>query len=135
MKVSFALHIWFFAQCAALVVDALEISGKPVKPGPTDLPLRFKLPYDAMHIHGKPFVSCNHPAFKFGCAQMTFPRPYMTVNNRRLLNGASIDKVGEPMEKAPKRSAFLEFALKQGWSVKESAYRGKPLGYRGPGQA
>ena len=35
MKASLTVNIWIFAQFAALIAGALEVSGKPEKPGPT----------------------------------------------------------------------------------------------------
>ena len=93
--------------------------------------MRHRYHYDAMHINGKPFVTCNHPAFKFGCAHMTYPRTFMNQHHK-LIMGAQIEHKNEPISHVAK-DVFLQFAMQQGWSVKRSAYRGKPLGYKGPG--
>ena len=73
------------------------------------VPQRVNLGYDGMHINGKPFVSCNHPAFKFGCAQVTYPRPFMTANDNRVKKATIVHK-GLPMASSPNKDAFLEFA-------------------------
>ena len=99
--------------------------------GLASAPMRHRYHYDAMHINGKPFVTCNHPAFKFGCAHMTYPRTFMNQHHK-LIMGAQIEHKNEPTSHVAK-DAFLQFAMQQGWSVKRSAYRGKPLGYKGPG--
>ena len=57
----------------------------------------------------------------------------MTANDNRLKKATIVHK-GLPMASAPNKDAFLEFAVQQGWSVKPSAYKGKPLGYMGPGE-
>ena len=94
-------------------------------------PMRHRYHYDAMHINGKPFVTCNHPAFKFGCAHMTYPRTFMNQHHK-LIMGAQLS-IKTSLSRTSQKDAFLQFAMQQGWSVKRSAYRGKPLGYKGPG--
>ena len=126
---------------AFLCASALGVVGVSAFPSAQNMqayrvgvvPQRVHLGYDGMHINGKPFVSCNHPAFKFGCAQVTYPRPFMTANDNRVKKATIVHK-GLPMASAPNKDAFLEFAVQQGWSVKPSAYKGKPLGYKGPGE-
>ena len=115
-----------------VIVDKGNFGPNGQRLGLMSAPMRHRYGYDAMHIHGKPFVTCNHPAFKFGCAHMTWPRKYM-AQHQRLINGAQIEHKNEAVSQVPK-DAFLQFAMQKGWSVKRSAYRGKPLGYKGPGQ-
>ena len=115
-----------------VVVDKGNFGPNGQRLGLMSAPMRHRYGYDAMHIHGKPFVACNHPAFKFGCAHMTFPRKFMNQHHK-LIMGAQIEHKNEAVAEVPKDS-FLQFALQKGWSVKKSAYRGKPLGYKGPGQ-
>ena len=115
-----------------VVVDKGNFGPNGQRLGLMSAPMRHRYGYDGMHIHGKPFVTCNHPAFKFGCAHMTFPRKFMNQHHK-LIMGAQIEHKNEAVAEVPKDS-FLQFALQKGWSVKKSAYRGKPLGYKGPGQ-
>ena len=115
-----------------VIVDKGNFGPNGQRLGLMSAPMRHRYGYDAMHIHGKPFVTCNHPAFKFGCAHMTFPRKFMNQHHK-LIMGAQIEHKNEAVAEVPKDS-FLQFALQKGWSVKKSAYRGKPLGYKGPGQ-
>ena len=126
---------------AVLVVSALGVVGVSAFPSAQHIqayrvgavPQRIQLGYDGMHINGRPFVSCNHPSFKFGCAQVTYPRSFASANAKRVKKATLVHK-GLPMASAPNQNAFLEFAAQQGWSVKQSAYKGKPLGYKGPGE-
>ena len=53
--------------------------------GLASAPMRHRYHYDAMHINGKPFVTCNHPAFKFGCAHMTYPRTFMNQHHKLIM--------------------------------------------------
>jgi hypothetical protein len=115
-----------------VIVDKGNFGPNGQRLGLMSAPMRHRYGYDGMHIHGKPFVTCNHPAFKFGCAHMTFPRKFMNQHHK-LIMGAQIEHKNEAVAEVPKDS-FLQFALQKGWSVKKSAYRGKPLGYKGPGQ-
>ena len=115
-----------------VIVDKGNFGPNGQRLGLMSAPMRHRYGYDAMHIHGKPFVTCNHPAFKFGCAHMTFPRKFMNQHHK-LIMGAQIEHKNEAVAEVPKDS-FLQFALQKGWSVKKSAYRGKPLGYKSPGQ-
>ena len=115
-----------------VIVDKGNFGPNGQRLGLMSAPMRHRYGYDAMYIHGKPFVTCNHPAFKFGCAHMTFPRKFMNQHHK-LIMGAQIEHKNEAVAEVPKDS-FLQFALQKGWSVKKSAYRGKPLGYKGPGQ-
>ena len=115
-----------------VIVDKGNFGPNGQRLGLMSAPMRHRYGYDAMHIHGKPFVTCNHPAFKFGCAHMTFPRKFMNQHHKFIM-GAQIEHKNEAVAEVPKDS-FLQFALQKGWSVKKSAYRGKPLGYKGPGQ-
>ena len=99
--------------------------------GLASAPMRHRYHYDAMHINGKPFVTCNHPAFKFGCAHMTYPRTFMNQHHK-LIMGAQIEHKNEPISHVAK-DAFLQFAMQQGWSVKRQ-HIGQTLGYKGPGR-
>ena len=115
-----------------VVVDKGSFGPNGQRIGLMSAPMRHRYGYDAMHIHGKPFVTCNHPAFKFGCAHMTYPQKFMN-QHQKLINGARVEHKDEAVAEVP-RDTFLQFAMQKGWSVKKSAYRGKPLGYKGPGQ-
>ena len=73
--------------------------------GLASAPMRHRYHYDAMHINGKPFVTCNHPAFKFGCAHMTYPRTFMNQHHK-LIMGAQIEHKNEPISHVAKRCLF-----------------------------
>ena len=77
-----------------VIVDKGNFGPNGQRLGLMSAPMRHRYGYDAMHIHGKPFVTCNHPAFKFGCAHMTFPRKFMNQHHK-LIMGAQIEHKNE----------------------------------------
>ena len=75
--------------------------------------MRHRYHYDAMHINGKPFVTCNHPAFKFGCAHMTYPRTFMNQHHK-LIMGAQIEHKNEPISHVAKMPFYSSLCNKAG---------------------